>query len=287
MIYSLHKYNILNKNIRSGVLMAKKRDIKNFIFWCKQQNMSFIESFKMAKGTFDSINENEFFCLWEGRKTFKKNRMKIPVIITMMSLIVIMIILPNVVKPEIYGQTYYGNTGSVFEYPVQVKTAEPQFKKKYGKVEVKITPRANYTAGFRIVSAARYGGFSGEIAPLDLAGVWGGLLDKDLLSEISITQYNRFYFFKYTAEFPFGLDYIYRHSANMHIIPSTENIKNVIGRLGINDDIVIEGYLVDLRWETGSGEYHWNTSLSREDSGAGACEIIYVKKLIFNGSLYE
>ena len=38
----------------------------------------------------------------------------------------------------------------------------------------------------------------------------------------------------------------------------------------------LEGFLVDVKRDDG---WHWNTSLTREDTGAGACEIVLVETI--------
>jgi len=54
------------------------------------------------------------------------------------------------------------------------------------------------------------------------------------------------------------------------------------------DDLVyLEGYLVDLQVQDGARVERVSTSLSREDTGAGACEMLYVESLIINSRLYE
>jgi hypothetical protein len=40
--------------------------------------------------------------------------------------------------------------------------------------------------------------------------------------------------------------------------------------------VTARGYLVDVR---GPGGFTWNTSLSRTDTGAGACELFWVEAL--------
>ena len=42
------------------------------------------------------------------------------------------------------------------------------------------------------------------------------------------------------------------------------------------DVIVLQGYLVDVDHESG---WMWRTSMSRTDTGAGACEIVYVESI--------
>ena len=47
------------------------------------------------------------------------------------------------------------------------------------------------------------------------------------------------------------------------------------------DEIYMEGYLVNIEsFENGRCTMTWNSSLSRNDKGNGACEIMFVTKII-------
>jgi hypothetical protein len=71
-------------------------------------------------------------------------------------------------------------------------------------------------------------------------------------------------------------DAILRNAAQLHLIPATGRIESRLKRLRPGQRVGISGYLVDV---TGPGRFVWRTSLSRSDSGAGACEIVYVETL--------
>ena len=62
----------------------------------------------------------------------------------------------------------------------------------------------------------------------------------------------------------------------MHMIPATASVENSIMQLREGDVIVLQGYLVDVDHESG---WMWRTSMSRTDTGAGACEIVYVESI--------
>ena len=68
-----------------------------------------------------------------------------------------------------------------------------------------------------------------------------------------------------------------RHSANNHLIPADGEIKKEISKIRKGDIVEITGYLVSLKATNPEGEtYDWNSSLTRTDTGNGACELIYV-----------
>ena len=64
--------------------------------------------------------------------------------------------------------------------------------------------------------------------------------------------------------------------SNSHLIPSNDKIKKQIKKIKKNDYIQIEGYLVHVDADTKKGYFFWDSSTTREDSGDGACEVIYV-----------
>lgn len=59
----------------------------------------------------------------------------------------------------------------------------------------------------------------------------------------------------------------------MHMIPATPAVAERLADLDEGRRVRLTGWLVDI--ETTDG-YRWSTSLRRDDSGNGACEIVYV-----------
>lgn len=66
--------------------------------------------------------------------------------------------------------------------------------------------------------------------------------------------------------------------ANNHVIPANEQIAKTIKQIGIGDQIHIKGYLANysVADKNGAQIFTRNTSTTREDTGNGACEIIFV-----------
>ena len=88
----------------------------------------------------------------------------------------------------------------------------------------------------------------------------------------------RFFYWKprNPATFPLDAQTLIMHGAQMHIIPATKDIERRIRKLRPGQIVTIGGYLVDVR---GQGGFRWDTSLTRTDTGAGACEIVWVETL--------
>lgn len=69
-----------------------------------------------------------------------------------------------------------------------------------------------------------------------------------------------------------------RHQfSNNHVIPANDAVAAIIDAMAIGDQIRLRGFLVDVNATIPDGRtWNRNTSVSRTDSGNGACELIYV-----------
>ena len=116
------------------------------------------------------------------------------------------------------------------------------------------------------------------LAPVDLAVGWGPLSDTRIIDQLDFSQMGRFFYWKPKdfATFPLGPEALIAHGAQMHLIPATKDLDSRIRRLRPGQIATIGGYLVDVR---GPGGFTWNTSLTRNDTGDGACEIVWVDTL--------
>lgn len=63
------------------------------------------------------------------------------------------------------------------------------------------------------------------------------------------------------------------YSANMHMIPSSPEVARRLMAVREGQYVRVAGWLVNV---AGEGGAYWTTSLRRDDTGAGACEIVYV-----------
>lgn len=137
-----------------------------------------------------------------------------------------------------------------------------------------------------VVSAKAYNGFGIQdaISPKDLALAWGDVaaLNKDI--DFQWDQSGRFASWYIDSGEDLaklgGVDAVTRQMSNNHIFPATTTVKNDLKKVKMGDHIRIEGYLVDIYGYNKSGAtFTWNSSTSREDSGDGACEVIYTTKI--------
>lgn len=96
-----------------------------------------------------------------------------------------------------------------------------------------------------------------------------------MLDHFRITQGARF-FTIYPDESAIGLATALLGSANMHLIPATGRIRQQLEKARPGNIVRLQGSLVGV---TGPQGYTWNSSLTRSDTGAGACELFYVESV--------
>ncbi len=151
-----------------------------------------------------------------------------------------------------------------------------------------LTPRARFQVVGRVLSRQTYNrDWQSEISPLDLAIGWGELNDTRVDSYVDWSQSGRWYYFRWALDGPYDRTYIGTHSSNIHIIPATESLETILLKLRKDDRIMLEGQLVDVEAANAKNKWQNQTSLTRADSGNGACEILLVERLIWNGQEYN
>ena len=136
-----------------------------------------------------------------------------------------------------------------------------------------ITPLAGFDIEARVLAMKRYtGDRESELAPYDVVLGWGKMSDEAVLNAIHITQSNRFYHW-WTDRFPLPRRAIEVNSANMHLIPANPDIAKRLAHVRQGHVMTITGFLV----RADTSDWHWVSSLTRQDTGVGACELIWVQ----------
>lgn len=142
------------------------------------------------------------------------------------------------------------------------------------KGDIAVTPLATFAITARVLSRADYHwDTAAAISPVDLALGWGRMSDTAVLDKIDISQSGRFYFWR-VREFPIPEQEIIESSANMHLVPADSGVAYEINRAKQGDVVTFSGYLIEARWPNGGV---WRSSLTRSDSGPGACELVWVE----------
>ena len=141
--------------------------------------------------------------------------------------------------------------------------------------EYRITPLAEFQIRAKVLGReSYYSGREADLSPLDLALGWGRMSDEDILAGIDISQSGRWYRWR-SETLPIPRREIQTHSGNMHLIPADEIVEETLDDIRQGQIVELKGYLV--RADTSDG-WRWVSSLSRNDTGARSCELVYVER---------
>lgn len=136
---------------------------------------------------------------------------------------------------------------------------------------------ADFDIEARVLSKELYSsGREADLSPVDLALGWGSMSDSEVLSALSISQRNRFYYYRWENQPPRPPAEIASHSANMHMIPANAHIEKILEEVRAGQVVRLRGKLVAVSAPDG---WRWQSSLTRDDTGAGACELFRVESV--------
>ena len=155
------------------------------------------------------------------------------------------------------------------------KSIGSSVNRKFGDYSIKELMKFSIKA--KVLSKKNYySGREADLSPTDLALGWGKMSDEDILDKIKISQSNRFY--RWSVEsFHISRNEIETHSANMHLIPANDSVASDIDSVRAGEIIEISGSLVEVISDNDG--WRWKSSLTRNDTGKGACELILVESI--------
>lgn len=140
-----------------------------------------------------------------------------------------------------------------------------------------LTPLARFEFDARVLLVSRYRwGNEAALAPYDLGVGWQRMSDSSVIDQLGLSQSARFMLWRWRGAPPIPEGEITRSAANIHVIPANSVIERQIAALRPGQIVSAKGLLVEAR--RGDG-WHWRSSLSRDDGGNGACELMYVESL--------
>lgn len=169
--------------------------------------------------------------------------------------------------------------------PRQTDTAEAPFTLKFKDFNYYLTPRAAYNFSGLVVSQHDSNSWfdiyhkNDSVNTKDVCVVWGDNIKTGAYRKVSYKSGEFTCFYRWTRQFesPFKTDYL----ANNHLIPANAALAKQIKKINISDEVRLEGFLVDYKIINVEGRDigSRSTSLTRTDSGNGACEVFYVTKV--------
>lgn len=150
----------------------------------------------------------------------------------------------------------------------------PETMRPFALPSATLQPLAGFSIHARVLSREDYGlGREADLSPTDLALGWQRMREEEVLSQLQISQSSRWYNYRWKDQPPLPPTEIARSSANMHMIPANEAVADALAELDEDDDVRIDGWLVEAAAPDG---WRWRSSTSRTDTGGGACEVVYV-----------
>ena len=162
------------------------------------------------------------------------------------------------------------------EEPIQTNIESPKPILQTRFKAATITPLAKYEITARVLSKERYSWDApAKYAPVDIAVGWGLMSDSAVLDKLTIAQSGRWYTWR-ASDPATKVAEINKHAANMHLIAADKDIEKQINKLRPGAVVKLRGYLVKLEASDG---FSFVSSLSRDDSGGGACEVMWVESV--------
>ncbi len=173
--------------------------------------------------------------------------------------------------------------------PIQRATKKEPFFLERGRYKFTIKPLAAYEIHAQVKSRRTYDtDWTSLLSSIDLALAWGGLVSKIADKHITYSQKKRWYYYNYDGGSPYYKPYIRSHSSNHHILPANTNIERAVHSLAVKDKVCLKGYLVKVEGKSSLNEkVWWNSSMTREDEGDGACEVLWVKEIQIGNKVYK
>lgn len=160
----------------------------------------------------------------------------------------------------------------VSDEPWQEPVEQPPFV--YG--DYQLTPLAAFEVEARVLSVEQYNVDGGAaVSPIDFALGWGPMSDSAVLSHFKISQGARF-FTIYPDEQAIDLRTAMRNASNMHLIPADGVLEDHLKEVRPGNIVLLRGQLVSV---AGPNNFTWTSSLTRDDTGNGACELFYVESV--------
>jgi len=147
-----------------------------------------------------------------------------------------------------------------------------------------LTPLFDYEINGLLVSKVNYNLFSTDkferLFPFDVCLIWGSNVARGLYRDtrVRFSQDCRWCWADWYGNVNFNLNEL----SNNHLLVDNNKVLKLLKLMVRGDQIKIKGKLVNIQAKLANnpGPYDitWNSSLSRQDTGAGACELIYVEQ---------
>lgn len=177
---------------------------------------------------------------------------------------------------------YFFYPEKVVTYPAGVTAPDPPRQSEladgmeWTDGEYTFIALAEYSIKARVLSRNNFHlGRESDLSPFDLALGWGPMSDQTIIDQIDISQSSRWYHW-HADILPIPASEVSLNSANTHIVPKDESVQDRFDEVYKGSLVEMKGYLVKI---TGADGWRWISSLKRNDTGGGSCELFWVEDI--------
>ncbi|MBR6044174.1 MAG: hypothetical protein IKP47_00920 [Ruminococcus sp.] len=219
-------------------------------------------------------------------KVKKKMPLKRKILLAVLILFVILLLL--FIAREIYDIGERRSIAGIGD-PIQTPAEGDLYISSFG-FDVHLTFEQKYEIEGLAVHTRRYFGFfsmADAISPMDVGLAWGKVAENNKSIDFGWDHNDRQLVIEpsqkdgYKIALIGGVDYVTSHCSNNHLIPADFGVSHDIKKIRRGDHVRLKGYLVSVSGSRFGQEYAWDSSLSRTDTGNGACEVMYVTEVEF------
>ena len=142
--------------------------------------------------------------------------------------------------------------------------------------EYTFQPLARFTIRALVLGRRDYDDEVSSFCPTDLALGWGWMSDAELVAHTDVTYQQRWIDVRWPVKTPVTPAELLRSCTNLHAIPASNLVRARLREVSRHEIVELTGYLVTVVHRDGR---EWKTSLSRDDEGMGACEVMWIEGL--------
>ena len=157
--------------------------------------------------------------------------------------------------------------------PIQVDLEKTKIiKRNFENVYLDVV--ATYEISGRVTNTHKYNSLNTitQTSPLDVTITWGKTATNKTNKNVKYYSIGDRHVYNKILDLE---GYNNNEMSNNHLIPESNKIKEELNMIKIGDYIKLEGMLVNIKTKNSS----MSTSVYRDDTGSGACEVMYVTKV--------
>ena len=171
----------------------------------------------------------------------------------------------------------------LYQAPVQTPVALAPFQVEAGDNSYTVTPLYQYELNGLVVSYHRSGtlwdiyhdAWQDFINIKDLCVVWGGNIDSEVYQRMEFKSGTWTCWYQWTDRAT-GALFDPTALSNNHLLAADPRINREILKATLGDQVYLKGYLAE--YANDGSDFRRGTSISRTDTGNGACETVFVEE---------